>query len=250
MRKARIGIAANILIMEGGIMPGIYRAYVNNDYVESVEKAGGIPVLLPVLSKPEGAYAQVAEIDGLLLSGGYDIDPVLYGEQPSERLGFVMSEVDRYYIELVKAAEKEAIPILGICKGMQILNIAFGGGLYQDIGTQREGCSQHFQQAPRYAATHGVEFMKGSFLSEVFGGRERVNSFHHQAIKKVARGFRVTACAEDGVIEGIESEQREKFLCGVQWHPEMMAKFGDKKMLFLFQSFIRRCKAKQECEKE
>ncbi len=241
MKKPKIGIAANILIMDSGMMPGIYRAYVNNDYVESLEKAGCIPVMLPVLSDLEDVKAQVEGLDGIVLSGGWDIDPLLYGEQPLLQQGFTMSEVDRFYLSVIQAGDELSIPIFGICKGMQAINIAFGGTLCQDIGSQMKPCFQHMQQAPRYDATHKIGVEGGSFLESALGEEAMVNSFHHQSIKAVASGFRVTASADDGVIEGIE-RINGSFICGVQWHPEMMAKYDNKIMLQLFQSFADKCR--------
>ena len=164
MKKPKIGIAANILIMDSGMMPGIYRAYVNNDYVESLEKAGCVPVMLPVLSDLEDVKAQVEGLDGIVLSGGWDIDPLLYGEQPLLQQGFTMSEVDRFFLAVIQAGDELSIPIFGICKGMQAINVAFGGTLCQDIGSQMKACLQHMQQAPRYNATHKISVEKGSFL--------------------------------------------------------------------------------------
>mgnify|MGYP002510143229 CR=1 FL=1 len=241
MKKLKIGIAANILIMDSGMMPGIYRAYVNNDYVESLEKAGCIPVMLPVLSDIEDVKAQVEGLDGIVLSGGWDIDPFLYGEQPLVQQGFTMREVDRFYLAVIQAGDTLSIPIFGICKGMQAINIAFGGTLYQDIGSQMKTCFQHVQQAPRYDATHKISIEKGSFLESVLGKEAMVNSFHHQSIKTVASGFRITARAGDGVVESIERDSGS-FICGVQWHPEMMAKHDNKIMLQLFQAFAGKCR--------
>lgn len=241
MKKLKIGIAANILIMDSGMMPGIYRAYVNNDYVESLEKAGCIPVMLPVLSDIEDVKAQVEGLDGIVLSGGWDIDPFLYGEQPLVQQGFTMREVDRFYLAVIQAGDTLSIPIFGICKGMQAINIAFGGTLYQDIGSQMKTCFQHVQQAPRYDATHKISIEKGSFLESVLGKEAMVNSFHHQSIKTVASGFRITARAGDGVVESIERDSGS-FICGVQWHPEMMAKYDNKIMLQLFQAFAGKCR--------
>ena len=241
MKKLKIGIAANILIMDSGMMPGIYRAYVNNDYVESLEKAGCIPVMLPVLSDIEDVKAQVEGLDGIVLSGGWDIDPFLYGEQPLVQQGFTMREVGRFYLAVIQAGDTLSIPIFGICKGMQAINIAFGGTLYQDIGSQMKTCFQHVQQAPRYDATHKISIEKGSFLESVLGKEAMVNSFHHQSIKTVASGFRITARAGDGVVESIERDSGS-FICGVQWHPEMMAKYDNKIMLQLFQAFAGKCR--------
>ena len=221
-------------------MPGIYRSYVNHDYVESVEKNGGIPVLLPVLSDAANVKRQMEGLDGIVISGGYDIDPSLYGEEPVKGLGFTMKEVDQYYLAVVRAAEELGLPILGICKGMQMLNVAYGGTIYQDISSQKPESCQHVQQAPRYCATHSADIKEGSFLYSVFGKKERINSYHHQSVKEVAKGFSVTAVAKDGVVEAIERECGS-FICGVQWHPEMMAKYDDRKMAELFKAFIGVC---------
>lgn len=241
MKKPRIGIVSNILIMDTGMMPGLYRAYVNNDYVESLEKSGCIPLMLPVIADLEDVKNQMEGLDGIILSGGYDIDPNLYGEEPTAQQGFTMTEVDRFYIASVYAADHLGIPVLGICKGIQAINVAFGGTIYQDIYSQKEGCIQHVQQAPRYNAVHGVEIKENSFLESVFGKKCRVNSFHHQSIKELADGFRVTAEASDGIVEGIERTDGS-FICGVQWHPEMMAKYGDERMLRLFRMFVDKCR--------
>ena len=152
-----------------------------------------------------------------------------------------MSEVDRFFLAVIQAGDELSIPIFGICKGMQAINVAFGGTLCQDIGSQMKVCLQHMQQAPRYNATHKITVEKDSFLEGVLGREAMVNSFHHQSIKTAASGFRVTARADDGVIEGIE-RTGGSFICGVQWHPEMMAKFDDPQMLRLIERFVDQCK--------
>ena len=156
MRKPKIGIAANIEIVEGGVMPGLYRSYVNQDYIVSLEKAGCIPFLLPPGDGTEDVREQLECMDGVLLSGGYDIEPALYGEQPRPGLGFVMAEVDRFYMEVIRAADEMGKPVLGICKGIQALNVAFGGTLYQDMESQKPGVFMHMQKAPRYNPSHEI----------------------------------------------------------------------------------------------
>lgn len=241
MKKPRIGVVANLLIVESGMLPGIYRSYVNQDYIESLEKAGCIPVLLPVLMNLEDAKDQMEGLDGILLTGGYDIDPLLYGEQPLPGQGYSMPEVDRYYMAMIHAADELGKPVLGICKGLQALNVAFGGTMYQDLVRQCPQALQHTQQAPRYAPSHFVQVQPDSFLAQILPRRTTVNSFHHQAVKDLAKGFEITAKADDGVVEGIERTQGT-FMCGVQWHPEMMAKFDEPIMLSLFRKFGELCR--------
>lgn len=240
MSKPLIGIAANILIVTGDYMQGLYRSYVNHDYVESLEQAGCVPVLLPVLKDLSDVRRQVEGLDGIVLSGGYDMDPALYGEAPVWGQSFTLSEVDRFYLAVIRAADELGKPLLGICKGIQAINVAFGGTLYQDLKTQFPGSSQHNQQAPRNNATHYITVEPDSFVGKILPQRTYVNSFHHQSVKKLAEGFRVTARSDDGVIECIE-RTAGSFICGVQWHPEMMARFGDPLMGGLFQEFVRKC---------
>lgn len=237
IRKPVIGIAANLLIMDQGPFPGLERTYVNNDYVEAIELAGGIPLLLPVIADEEAIREQVARVDGVLLSGGYDVDPLRFGEEPLPQLGFVFGEVDDHQLQLAKVARQLGKPLLGICRGLQVLNIAFGGTVYQDLGVQFPGALQHNQKAKRYMPSHTVDVVAGSRLAAALGQTEvAANSFHHQAIKDIASGFRVNARAKDGVIEGMEAEDGA-FTVAVQWHPEMMAARYPV-MLALFTAFM------------
>ena len=241
MRKPKIGIAANIEIVEGGVMPGLYRSYVNQDYIVSLEKAGCISFLLPPGDGTEDVREQLECMDGVLLSGGYDIDPALYGEQPRPGLGFVMAEVDRFYMEVIRAADEMGKPVLGICKGIQALNVAFGGTLYQDMESQKPGVFMHVQKAPRYNPSHEITVEPDSFIGAIRPRRIMVNSFHHQGIREAAEEFRVTASAADGIPECIEKKSGT-FMCGVQWHPEMMAAFGNGQMLEIFRRFGELCR--------
>lgn len=236
MIKPLIGISANILISETGSFPGMERAYVNCDYVNSVVAGGGTPVILPVIEDDELIENQIRNVDGILLSGGYDINPLIFGEEPTEKQGFTYPEVDEHDIKLARIAYKMNKPILGICKGLQVLNVAFGGNLYQDLSQIEDCFIKHSQDSKRDMAGHTVETLKNSRLNSILGDSIKTNSFHHQAVKNVAPSFVASAWSKDGVIEGIEL-QEELFVVGVQWHPEgMINKYPV--MLKLFQAFI------------
>lgn len=241
MGKPLIGISGNIMIMEQGSFPGMKKTYANHDYIESVQQAGGIPIVLPWIKEKDDIAAALKHVDGIVLSGGYDIDPTLYGEEPIPQLGFVYREIDEFYIKLLLCAKELHKPVLGICKGIQAMNVAFQGSLYQDIHSQRTKTLQHDQQTPTHAGSHTVIIEPDSFLSAVLPQQLLVNSFHHQAVKTVAPGFTVAAMAKDGVIEAIECMENGCFI-GVQWHPEMMAVHGDKAMQSLFLAFMNQVK--------
>lgn len=239
MKKPVIGIAGNILIMDGGMFPGLKRDYVNRDYVKSVSQAGGAPVIMTAVDDEEIVRAQTASVDGIILSGGWDLEPQLYGEEPMWQQGFTLPEVDYFYLKVIKAAAEMGKPVFGICKGIQAINVAFGGTLYQDIQGQLENTIKHNQSAPRECGTHDVKIEKDSFLGECLPEKIRINSFHHQSVKTLADGFKVIAQADDGVIEGIE-RTKGSFVAAVQWHPEMMASHGNAEMMRLFEHFINK----------
>lgn len=238
MKKPVIGIAGNIMIMDGGMFPGIQKDYVNRDYVKSIRQAGGAPIIVPAVDDEDIVMAQTAVLDGLLLSGGWDVEPQLYGEEPMWQQGFTFPEVDHFYIKIIKAAIRMGKPVFGICKGIQAINVAFGGTLYQDIPTQLEHTLKHNQSAPRECGTHSVRIEKDSFLGECLPEVIQINSFHHQSVKKLADGFKVAAQADDGVIEGIQRLEGS-FAAAVQWHPEMMASHGNTEMMGLFEHFVK-----------
>lgn len=237
MRAPVIGILANILIVDSAPFSGMERASVTSDYVSAVEAAGGIPVLIPVVGSPATIRRQVALVDGVLATGGYDPDPLLWGEQPNRRIEFVFPEVDQHQIAAVRLATELGKPLLGICRGLQIINVAFGGTLYQDLSLIPNSFIQHYQKSPKYAHGHTVSLVKDSLLAGIF--RTEVvstNSFHHLAVRDVAPGFVVSAYAPDGVIEAIERTTGSPVMA-VQWHPEMMyAKHPE--MLAIFSKFI------------
>ncbi|HLT59076.1 MAG: gamma-glutamyl-gamma-aminobutyrate hydrolase family protein [Limnochordales bacterium] len=196
------------------------RWYVNAPYIRAVAAAGGVPVLIPPAWDPELLGAALERVDGLVLTGGVDVDPARYGQEPHPQLGRVDPEWDDLDVTVARLALARDVPVLGICRGMQVLNVAAGGTLYQDIPSQVPGALAHQQSAPREEASHGVAVQDGSRLHGVLAAAHlAVNSFHHQAVLAVAPGFQATAHAPDGIIEGIEGVAH-RFALGVQWHPE------------------------------
>lgn len=203
--------------------------YLSRPYVDAVVRAGGMPVILPPLPL-EMAAVVLDHVRGLLLSGGGDLDPVSFGEEPLPGTGKVSPRRDVFELALARAALIRQVPVLGICRGMQVLNVAAGGTIYQDLGLGVSRPLKHFQEAPRWYGTHHIEIRPGTKLAGIFNvSRLRVNSFHHQAVHRVASGFRVSAVAPDGVIEAIEAEAHP-FAVGVQFHPERM---WEKEAVFL-----------------
>ncbi|MBV7275180.1 gamma-glutamyl-gamma-aminobutyrate hydrolase family protein [Clostridiaceae bacterium UIB06] len=243
MNKPLIGIIGNLLIDQGGMFPGYERAYVNNDYVQSVAMAGGIPFILPLITDYETIKKQIETVDALIISGGYDVNPLIYGEEPIEQQGFLCPERDEYDIKVIKIALELKKPILGVCRGLQILNAALGGTLHQDTSMIEESYIKHHQSSRPDVSSHTVNVVKGTKLYDILGEKVFTNSFHHQAIKELASGFKISAKAKDGVIEAIEKE--EGFIIGVQWHPEMMAS-KDSKMLDLFKELIKQCNKEEK----
>ncbi len=235
MAKPRIGITTNLFLTEGGILAGTRRQYVSDAYIQAVLCAGGIPILLPVIADQEAIAEQAAMIDGLLLSGGGDVQPQLFAEEPVAQLGTVFPERDAQELELVKLAMTSAKPILGICRGCQLLNIALGGNIYQHLSPD-EAYVQHDQRSPGHYAGHTVLLANGSKLAGLWGDTIMTNSFHHQAVKAPAPECRISARTKDGVVEAIEHETAT-FVVGVQWHPELMF---DKHpaMLAVFTEFV------------
>lgn len=192
-------------------------------YVRAVVAAGGLPLLLPPVAGEELVDAWLACVDGLLLTGGVDVDPVWYGRDPAPRLGRISPDRDALELPLARAALERGLPLLAICRGVQVLNVAAGGTLVQDLPSEWPGAIKHYQEAPRWYPTHAVEVVSGSTLARLLGTlRPRVNSFHHQAVLEVGRGLVVAARAPDGVVEAVESADPDRFALGVQWHPEAM----------------------------
>ncbi|MBA2781744.1 MAG: gamma-glutamyl-gamma-aminobutyrate hydrolase family protein [Rubrobacteraceae bacterium] len=199
------------------------------DYVEGVAGAGGAPVVLPPAGDERAAEAVIQSLDGLLLSGGSDLDPHYYGEEPMPELGVTLPERDAFEMALVGLALRRGIPVFGICRGMQVLNVALGGTLYQDLPSQWErDLLKHRQDTPKWQPTHEVRVRDGSYIAEVMGRESvKVNSYHHQGVRALAEGLVVTGRSSDGVVEAVEAvDLSERWLLGVQWHAEAMRGAG------------------------
>jgi putative glutamine amidotransferase len=216
MRRPLIGISGSIRIHDGA-----ERAGVNAAYAHSITRAGGIPLILTPAIGEGGASEAVAPLDGLVLTGGHDVDPQWYDAHPSPALGPLDPHRDEFELALFHAARARQLPILGICRGLQLVNVAMGGTLWQDLPTERPGDIHHDpRDVDRDDRTHGIILREASRLACALGTASLVtNSFHHQAIRELAPGLEVTAWAKDGVIEGIEGSDQE-WLLAVQWHPE------------------------------
>ncbi|MGI6083184.1 MAG: gamma-glutamyl-gamma-aminobutyrate hydrolase family protein [Limnochordia bacterium] len=213
-----------LVLMSCGIESGADRFQGGLSYVAAVEGAGGSVMVAPprVCEKTLSTLCELA--DAILLPGGNDVDPASYGQEPCPANGRVEPEVDAIDLYLARYALRHGKPVLGICRGCQVLNVAAGGTLYQDLPTQWDGGSllQHRQQAPRWHGSHYVEIETDSFLAGILADTKlRVNSFHHQAVRSCGPGMRVVAQASDGVVEAIEGMGRA-FALGIQWHPEGM----------------------------
>jgi len=232
-----IGITADIYTGATSVINEKLMDFVPRSAVDGVVAAGGIPVGLPYIPK-EQINGLVARLDGIIFTGGPDIDPTFMGEEPIPQLGATNRNRDIFEIALVRTAVAKNIPILGICRGAQIINVALGGTVYQDLNSQFPGkVLKHHQEAPGDQPTHFISVNHDSYLFKTVSDNVFVNSRHHQAIKDVATGLNIVAEAPDGVIEGIENSDAS--IQGVQWHPENMWQH-DSRQLELFQDFISR----------
>jgi putative glutamine amidotransferase len=199
---------------------GVERSGVNSAYVRSVLRAGGIPLILSPLIDAELLPRALDAADGLLLTGGEDLDPAHYGEEPHPGLDVVDARRDAFELAAFRIARERQLPTLAICRGLQVVNVAMGGTLWQDLPTQNPSDVTHRQLSGRDDRTHQVDVTSGSRLEAALASaRVKVNSFHHQAIRQLARGLKVSGVAPDGLIEAVESEA-DPWLLAVQWHPE------------------------------
>ena len=225
----------------------------NEPYVAAVRLAGGFPVLLPPIYERAEIDDALAHVDGLLLTGGKDVDPARYGETILNSHVSPEPERDAFELPLAAAAYEQAVPLLGICRGMQVINVALGGSLWQDLPAQVPAALPHYQKAARDELTHQVEVERDSLVGDLTVRRNghllSANSFHHQAARQIAPPLVAVAHAPDGVIEAIEAPERD-YLIGVQWHPEHLAATHDSHRR-LFEGLIeaaRRYRSKRETD--
>ena len=238
MKKPIIGITPQFDTSQN--LSRLQRLHISTTYFDAVEKAGGIPVMLPWQDNKDD-LARVAEaFDGIIFSGGNDISPLLYGENVLEECGDITPARDKSELLLAKFVYEKGIPTLGICRGCQVINVAMGGTLYQDIPSQFNGEETIIHSQKTIVGnypSHRLKISKDSCLYDCFGKEEiLVNSFHHQAVKRLAPNLTASAYAEDGLIEAIECATKKRFYLGVQWHPEMMNE--DEDSLKLFRYFV------------
>jgi putative glutamine amidotransferase len=227
-KRPLIGITGYHVVGEEGV-GGTFRgakgqgfSVIGHDYIHAVQRLGGIPVGIPV-GERDACPQLLASLDGLILSGGEDMDPILYGDHPDMRCWNLAPERDRFELSLLEAALERKMPVLAICRGMQLFNVYFGGSLYKDISDYSDNVLSHqFNRAPRWYKAHQVQLIH-PILKELYQQDcIETNSYHHQAVRRLGNGLVVSAKASDGIVEGLFHPEHPNVLA-IQWHPEMMA---------------------------
>lgn len=234
--KPLIGIAGNVLLNTAAIN-NLPISYTPQGFVNGVQQADAIPVVFPI-SEPAEAKDYISKVDGLLLAGGQDVSPLLFGEEPSLKLGATNPARDAFEIALVKEAIHQAKPIFAVCRGLQLLNVAYGGTLYQDVSDYPDLAVQHIQLTHFETGAHTIT-IDDSTIGKILGKQYVVNTYHHQAIKELAEPFKAVAWSKDGLIEAFEAKSPNQSIVAVQWHPELMIPY-DLMMQRLFTDFVKR----------
>lgn len=197
-------------------------SYTPDAFIEAIQKAGGLPLIIPT-SDPSFVEPYLSQIDGLLLAGGQDVSPVYYGEEPDIRIEELFPERDAFEIAVLKKALERKMAIFAVCRGMQLINVALGGSLYQDLSYYKNLSVQHVQKTPLCYPTHHVAIEPSSHLATILGEKTIVNSFHHQAVKDLSKHLKAVAYSHDQLVEAYESVDPEQSILAVQWHPELLA---------------------------
>lgn len=212
------------------------------NYLFSLEAVGAVPLILPIYDDPEALDRYVGLCDGYLIPGGIDVNPISYGETPHPLLETTRLDFDEYQLHLIEHMRVSKKPVLAICRGIQIVNVAYGGTLYQDVSLHGEGTMRHSQvDITPGGISHRVSIEDGSILHRLYGSELWTNSYHHQSIKDLGAGLRITARADDGIIEAVEATDHP-YLHAVQWHPESFFVRPDNYMLAIFEDFVKQCR--------
>lgn len=217
------------------------RQFVSHAYIRAVENAGAIPLLIPRTEDFSCFPCYYALCDGFLFCGGDDISPRLFGEDLLTDRGHTDMDTDLFHLEFMKYALSPSLPLLAVCRGMQVLNIARGGSIYQDISL-REGSSQNHMQLSscRSDICHRISCSQNSILYNICGNYTETNSFHHQCVRTIGKGLKITALTADGVVEALE-DSSHPFLLGLQWHPECMCQ-SSPSMREIFSLFVEKAR--------
>ena len=218
----RIAISADTLTEATNIINERDASFAPRPIIEALIKSHALPIIVPSVP-PELAKNYVDQFDGIIFAGGEDIDPTFYGEEPHPGLGMTYRKRDLSELQLLKEAVKSGKAVMGICRGMQLINLGLGGTVYQDMAENPYAELLHSQKAPGNLPTHHVTTVAGSRIQQLAGDRPYVNSRHHQSLNQLAPSLKVTATADDQVIEAVESVDSDQILA-VQWHPENMYK--------------------------
>lgn len=239
MKKPVIGIPGAHMTNNEGSAP-VSVDYVNHAYCAGIENAGGVPLLLPVVKDLADLDQILAMCDGLLIPGGIDVDPRFYHEDPSALLGSIDSAMDLFWIHAANYALEHKMPVLGICRGLQLVNVAFGGSLYQDLSYMNPGHMLHSQNQNRDQLIHKVTMDPDSHLASIIGPEPvYTNTMHHQCVKEPGKGLRITAHTADGIPEALETADGQFIL--VQWHPEELQD-SEPRMRGLFKDLVEKAK--------
>lgn len=215
---------------------------VQNPYIHAIENSGGTPILLPYIGDGRAIEHLVDICDGFFFTGGADIDPKRYGEESRENIGNIQAHRDEFEFRVFQRVIKTSKPILAICRGAQLINIALGGTLYQDIPSEIQTTISHRQSEPKFSPSHDVKIMRNTPLYEMMGTEQiKANSFHHQAVKALGKGLEIMAIAEDGIIEAFYLVG-QRYVRAYQWHPERLFDIDGHNHM-LFEDFIHACKS-------
>lgn len=238
MKRPIIGITGNTSAFKTDDFEAFKINYSSTGFSTAISMAGGTPIILPI---NEAAFAKeyIQLIDGLLLTGGQDVTPLLYGEEPRKVIGPTSPERDNCEVALIKEAIRQKKPILGICRGLQLINVVLGGSLLQDLSEDESITIQHVQRSQPEFSTHSIKVKSGTHLADIIENNSYVNSVHHQAIKDLGKGLTVSAWSPDNVIEAIEVVDDTQSIIGIQWHPELTFLDNDDS-LAIFKDIVER----------